>query len=170
MLRLYAVQYPDGARNLCQAPNILMQKFPSNKFSATTKVTFNSSPNVSGETVGLIVMGLSYAYIGLKSMEKGVQLVHVKCSEAERGREEWQNVISDSMDTTVYLRVSVSDNSFCKFSYSFDGKNFTALADQFKAEPGKWIGAKFGLFCVGFEKTNDTGYADVDWVRVEPLD
>jgi hypothetical protein len=34
---------------------------------------------------------------------------------------------------------------------------------------GKWIGAKAGLFCTRSAPVNDSGYADVDWFRVEPL-
>ncbi|MBS1661021.1 MAG: hypothetical protein JST68_08225 [Bacteroidetes bacterium] len=36
------------------------------------------------------------------------------------------------------------------------------------AEPGKWIGAKVGLFCTRSSPTNDSGHAEVDWFRIEP--
>ena len=47
-----------------------------------------------------------------------------------------------------------------------DGENFTRTGDAFEAKEGKWIGAKVGLFAVGNKKTNDTGWADVDWFRI----
>lgn len=34
--------------------------------------------------------------------------------------------------------------------------------------PGRWIGAKVGLFATRPDKTNDSGFADVDWFRITP--
>jgi len=36
------------------------------------------------------------------------------------------------------------------------------------ARPGRWVGAKLGIFCLRNNITNDTGYADIDWIRIEP--
>jgi hypothetical protein len=63
--------------------------------------------------------------------------------------------------------VKVSKAAVCTFSYSIDGISFTEIKDKFTARPGKWIGAKIGLFCTRTTKTNDSGYADVDWFRIE---
>jgi hypothetical protein len=41
------------------------------------------------------------------------------------------------------------------------------LGEPFKARPGRWIGAKFGLFAVRPWDSAKAGYADYDWVRVE---
>jgi hypothetical protein len=35
------------------------------------------------------------------------------------------------------------------------------------ARPGRWIGAKVGLFAVRSGPTSENGYADFDWFRVE---
>lgn len=67
----------------------------------------------------------------------------------------------------VYLRVKVGKGALCTFSYSLDGLNYTSIPGSFPAEEGQWIGAKMGLFAVKKEKNNDSGYADVDWFRVE---
>ena len=42
--------------------------------------------------------------------------------------------------------------AICQFSYSEDGINFYQLGKPFKAQPGKWIGAKVGVFCVSTQK------------------
>lgn len=58
------------------------------------------------------------------------------------------------------------------FWYSPDGKKWTQLmpADQsghsFTAEPGKWIGAKFGFFCNRLASKNDSGWMEIDWIKV----
>lgn len=56
------------------------------------------------------------------------------------------------------------------FSYSFDGKVFTNVGEEFQSETGKRIGAKMGIFCTSESVTNDSGWADFDWFRVESLD
>ena len=48
-----------------------------------------------------------------------------------------------------------------------DGKTFKNIPEKFTAQPGRWIGAKVGLFCTRETQTNDSGYADFDWFRVD---
>ena len=67
----------------------------------------------------------------------------------------------------IYSRVQVRKGSICTFSTSFDGNNFSVIGDPFTAQPGRWIGAKLGLFCSCQTKTNDAGFVDLDWLRVE---
>ena len=67
----------------------------------------------------------------------------------------------------VHLRVKVSQGAKCQFSYSLDGKLFTPVGGIFQAEVGRWIGAKVGLFCTRTTQTNDSGFGDFDWFRVE---
>ena len=76
-------------------------------------------------------------------------------------------------ETEVWLRVTVKsvpcegnvNDAICSFSYSTDGKKFVRLGDEFTASPGKWIGAKVGLFCSRPVTKNDAGWLDVDWFR-----
>ena len=76
--------------------------------------------------------------------------------------------------TDVWLRVKVEsvphegdvDDAVCTFYYSTDGKRFHRLGNRFVARPGKWIGAKVGLFCNRPVTKNDAGWLDVDWFRV----
>ena len=35
------------------------------------------------------------------------------------------------------------------------------------SKTGRWVGAKIGLFCTRTNITNDAGFADIDWFRVE---
>jgi Beta xylosidase C-terminal Concanavalin A-like domain len=78
-------------------------------------------------------------------------------------------VIKKFDNDSVYLRVMVSKGGLCHFSYSADGSNFVEAGDAFQAKEGRWIGAKVGIFCVRKGRTNDSGYADFDWFRVEKV-
>jgi len=166
-LRLYSVKVPDSAKNYWDVPNILMQKFPTEKFTAVTKLTFTPNTKLENEKTGLIVAGLSYANIAVKSKKDGNYLVYTACKAADKGKAEKEEVIVKLTTSTIYLAVTVSDGAKCQFSYSLTGDKYTNVNDIFQAEPGKWIGAKVGLFCVREQQTNDAGYADFDFFRVE---
>lgn len=168
-IRLYSAKIPDDAKNLWNVPNILMQKFPAEEFNVITKITLTPNAKLENEKVGFVVMGLSYAALTLKSTKEGIQLLHTVCKNADNGNPETENVLTKLEGSTVYFRVAVAKGGICSFSYSTDGKKFIKAGDPFTAEPGKWIGAKVGLYCTRTEQTNDSGFADVDWFRVESL-
>lgn len=166
-LRLFSDKYPDSAGNLWFAPNVLLQKFPAETFTATTKLVFKPNPKLENEKAGLAVMGLSYATLALKSKKDGLYLVYAVCLEADKGNPENETVLTKVTGFPVWLRVTVGVGAQCGFSYSLDGKQFTTAGEVFKAEPGRWIGAKVGIFCTRESTTNDAGYADFDWFRIE---
>lgn len=166
-LRLYSDKIPDSAKNYWDVPNILLQKLPAEIFTVTTKLAFKPNPKLEDEKAGLVMMGLSYAYISVKSKKEGLYIVYTTCKNADKGKAETEKVLGKLDGNTVYFRIKVSAGAKCNFSYGSNGNTFTEVPDTFQAEVGKWIGAKFGLFCTRTTQTNDSGYADVDWLRVE---
>ncbi|UCS92875.1 glycoside hydrolase 43 family protein [Echinicola marina] len=164
-LRLYTDQVPEDAKNLWDVPNLLLQKFPAESFTTTTKLTFYPNEKLINEKTGLLVMGMSYAYLALESQEDGLYLKYVECEDAEHGKPEKETVIKKLSGKSIQLRVEVKEGAICQFSYSENGKRFVEINEEFTAVPGKWIGAKVGLFAVRDTKINDSGYADVDWFR-----
>jgi beta-xylosidase len=168
-LRLFSDK-ADSAKNLWGYPNVLLQKFPADEFMVTTKMTFTPNERLENEKAGLVIMGFSYASLALKSSkDKNVNLVYTLCKDAEKGKTETEKVITKMSSSTVYFRVKVTNGGKCRFSYSLDGNNFTDVGDEFTAEVGRWIGAKVGLFCTRQTQINDSGFADFDWFRVEPV-
>ena len=165
-LRLFPHLLSGDAINLWDAGNLLLQKFPAPDFTATTKVTF--TPKTDGQHTGLVIMGMDYACLSLTEKSGTMILSQVVCIDADKAKQ--PQVISETKlpDSTVYLRVKVSrPNAECKFSYSTDGQNFTPIGQPFQAQPGRWIGAKVGLFCTRTSKSKTGGYADYEWFRVE---
>ena len=59
-------------------------------------------------------------------------------------------------------------DAVCRFRYSLDGKRFTQVEGTFRAQPGKWIGAKYGFWCNRFSPKNDSGWLDVTELTVKP--
>ena len=169
-LRLYSYKAPEEAKNNWEVPNILLQKFPTESFMATTKFIFKPNARLENEKAGLIVMGLSYAGLALKSSKDGLSLIHAVCKKASDGKPEEETTITRiNSNTPIYLRVQVTKGAKCQFSYSLDGRIFIKAGAEFQAEPGRWIGAKMGIYCTRTTQINDSGYADFDWFRVEPV-
>jgi beta-xylosidase len=169
VLTVFSDVLPTGAKNLWEAGNVLQQKFPAESFTITTKMEFFPNPKLVNERAGLVVMGMEYAGLALRSDKGNVQLVYLGGKDAAKGKTETETIILSSIATTVYLRVNVSAGAQCKFSYSIDGKNFTEAGNIFIAQPGRWKGAKIGLFATREEVINDAGYAEFDWFRFENL-
>jgi len=164
-LRLYNISPPDGFVNFWQAPNLLLQKFPAPEFTTTTKVTF--TPRADGDRTGLVIMGADYAWLGLRRRGDDVVLVQATCLGADTGgaEKEW---VSDSLKPgNVWLRARISAGANVRFSYSVDGVAFTEVGAPFVAKPGRWIGAKVGLFALASKPAAEFGYADFDWFKVE---
>ncbi|HKO97275.1 MAG TPA: glycoside hydrolase 43 family protein [Pyrinomonadaceae bacterium] len=165
-IRLFNVPLPEGHKNFWDVPNLLLQKFPAPEFTATTKVTF--TPRTDDEEAGLIVMGLDYAYVSVKKKPAGLFVSQTVVKDAERGELGKESVAMPLKDATFYLRVKVTQDGVCNFSYNVDGTSFAPVGQSFRARQGKWIGAKLGLFAVSVGKTRENGYADFDWFRIEP--
>ena len=144
-----------------------MQKFPAPDFSVTTNIEFNAKS--TGEKTGLIIFGLDYSYIGLEKTDRGYRISLVICKNADKGEEE--NIINtaDINTNKIFFRVSVKQTpegkALCKFSYSEDGKIYSAFGNEFIAKPGRWVGTKVGVFSLTLSGVNQTGYTDFDWFR-----
>ena len=163
-LRLYASPFPEDYANFWDVPNLLLQKFPAEEFSATTKLTFSAIGN--NEKAGLIVMGRDYSYISIIKTDENYRIMQVVCKDAERKTAEEIVAEVPVNVNVVYLRVSVEKQAVCKFSYSVDGENFVPFGENFSARAGRWIGAKVGLFAVNPNERGNLGYADFDWFRI----
>jgi beta-xylosidase len=164
-LRMNSVELPAKFKNLWDVPNLLLQKLPAEKFTATAKITL--SPRFEGEKIGLLMMGIDYSYVGVTYKGGKLYVAQAGARDADKGFAETENVPYLLNEKTFYLRVKVTEGAMSQFSFSTDGKAFTNAGVPFKAREGKWIGAKVGLFFTRPGKFNDAGTADVDWFRFE---
>jgi len=166
-IKLYSYPVVPEYKNLWNVANLLLQKTPSNEFTATMKLTFRPSPKYFGERTGLVVMGLDYGGLLLENTNEGIILSQVDCIAADKGNAETVKAETPLKNPTVYLRVSFNKHAVCNFSYSVDGKKYNPLGSEFQAKEGKWIGAKVGTFCTRPNMvTNDGGWAEIDWFRI----
>ncbi|MCF4101070.1 glycoside hydrolase 43 family protein [Gillisia sp. M10.2A] len=166
-LRLFSIKAQEDYKNLWMTPNLLLQKFPAPNFTATTKIRLIPEEAEEGKRAGLTVMGMDYATLTITHDKQGFLIRQTQAIGAIGGTEE--EVIAEKRinSNEVIFRVEVSaPNAMCQFSYSQDGKTFTEIGETFRAQPGKWIGAKIGLFSVSAQKAKRGGYADVAYFRI----
>ncbi|MBN2350250.1 MAG: glycoside hydrolase 43 family protein [Bacteroidales bacterium] len=166
-LKLNCIIKPDGSINLWNVPNLLLQKFPAPAFSAFAKLIVDFKNN--GDRCGLLIMGTDYAYIGLKKENDRLFLYQASCLNAENGTEEIITSQTEIDHDTVLLKVEVSELSECIYFYSIDDKNYIKTGEPFIAKPGKWIGAKTGVFAIGDKHSENNGYVNIDWYRISNL-
>ena len=164
-LRMFAVYQPDSINNIWNLPNILGQKLPAEEFTARMKVTFK--PKSTNEKFGLVMLGSDYRYISLEKKDKGIYVVSRENLKADKNSVEIEEADFPVNGTDFYLEVKVEKGGTCYFSFSENGEKFTSISKSFTAKPGRWVGAKLGVFCTRNNNTNDAGFADIDWFRIE---
>lgn len=169
-LRLYTKKVPAGTKNLLDVPNVLTQKFPADRFVATAKIKLIGNEKIEDEKAGLAVVGEDYSHLYLKNTKQGQSIVFATCKKGlTGGKENEQNIVEIKKGTYVYLRVKVTEGGKCNWSYSLDDKTYVNAGEEFIAKPGKWIGATLGLYATRDTQINDSGYADIDWFRIEAV-
>lgn len=175
--RIYGHELSPHFKNFWEVPNLLMQKFPAEEFTATAKLKVSAKDD--GQLSGLIVMGWDYSWIGVEKQGEKFLLKQAICKDAEQGNLEQVSTLAvlepsrkfeaglfPNYEREIYIRVHVGKGAYCRFSYSLDGKKFTEAGTLFKARQGKWIGAKVGMFSVT-PHGKERGWVDVDWFRLE---
>lgn len=163
--RMYCRPFPEDGVNLFDVPNLLLQKFPSNQFTATAKVKIDT--RFDEERVGLLIMGLDYSYLSVKQKDGKLFLSQVTCKDADKKGTESESQSIAVASKTLYLQVKVKDGGLCDFSFSEDGKKFKSIGSTFTSREGKWIGAKVGFLALRKGVTNDAGSMDIDWFSIE---
>jgi beta-xylosidase len=166
-LRLYSYKVPDSYKSLWDVPNLLLQKLPAPEFTATAKLRFEPDTRYLGERSGLVMMGLEYALLSIENTKEGLVLSQNVCPKAEKGGTEEVKASIPLTSNELYLRIRFANGKEVQFSYSQDGKKFSGLGTPFVAREGKWIGAKMGFFCTRPNVSNDGGWLDIDWFRIE---
>lgn len=175
--RIYGHELSSHFKNFWEVPNLLMQKFPAEEFTATAKLKVSAKDD--GQLSGLIVMGWDYSWVGVEKQGEKFLLKQAICKDAEQGNLEQVSTLAvlepskkfeaglfPNFEREIYIRVHVGKEAYCRFSYSLDGKKFMEAGTLFKARQGKWIGGKVGMFSVT-PHGKERGWVDVDWFHVE---
>ena len=142
--RIYGHELSPHFKNFLEVPNLLMQKFPAEEFTATAKLKVSAKDD--GQLSGLIIMGWDYSWIGVEKQGEKFLLKQAVCKDAEQGNLEQVSTLAvlepsrkfeaglfPNYEREIYIRVHVDKGAYCRFSYSLDGKKFTEAGTLFKA-------------------------------------
>lgn len=174
--RLYTHKVSENYVNLWEVPNLLLQKTPTEKFTATAKIRFTSKDQ--NQLGGILVMGHNYSALVVKRVGDEFQLQQITCHDADKGKPETVKVLATLKPTAkdkidyqpaihedIYLRMKVADGK-CNFAYSTNGKKYQDVGEELTMKEGKWIGAKIGLVAIEPAGKTNRGWIDADWFRV----
>ena len=175
-IRLNCIPRPEEMKTMWMMPNLLLQKFPSDNFTATTKLTFENNPDAKKSGTGLIIFGEDYAYIAIEQDNEGkLKLVQRSMKNARTSKETEIEIAAlpiQQKEVVFRTKVEMIDqkepyDAKVTFYYSLDGEKFKEFGKPFKPTAGRWVGAKIGLFATGTKAVNDSSYANYDWFKVE---
>src|SRR5262249_4787450 len=113
-----------------------------------------------GARAGLIVLGESHAALSVAG-EGGARRVSLLVDD----RPVHSAPVAPG---AVRLSVSVADGGVCRFSYADASNTRHDIDHLYQARPGRWVGAKVGLFAVTNSGSSDDAYADFDYFRFSP--
>lgn len=169
-VRVYGHNVSADFRNMWEVPNLYMKKFDGEVFCDTLRMTITA--NGEGQQSGFIVMGRDYCRLSVELSDGTFVLKYIVCKDADRqGGEETKTVThikakrynagaKDNYECKIAFALRCDKGARCRLSYSLDDKSFTELPDVFQAKPGKWIGAKYGVFSIA-PQGESRGWADL---------
>lgn len=151
-LRLYPQALTTSASAsspLIDYPAILLQKLPAPAFEASVELKLNT--NINGDRAGLVLYGLHYAWIGLEKHQDHYLLQYRTCSSANLNLRCQEKLVQTKIteQAEIHLKIALNSAGVAQFYYSEQGEQFTVFGTEFNATPGRWVGAKIGLFHIG---------------------
>ncbi|MCL4817623.1 MAG: family 43 glycosylhydrolase [Vicinamibacteria bacterium] len=162
-LRAMPAVEPVGLRS---QPNLLLRKFAGPAFTATVEV--DGSALAAGSRAGLVVLGETSAELALVRTASGFALTH-QPPHAAAGDASVAATIDTGVPSRLRLRLDVDAGARVQFSWASEDTPFARIGAEFAATPGRWVGARFGLFAVSTPGSRG-GAADFDRLEIEPRD
>ena len=150
-LRMKAVK-PLANNNLKKTPNILTQRIYRTPRSEVT-VKMNLQGMEDGQVAGLCHYAKTWAYIGVSTINGGMNIVF-----NENGKSE---TVEIERAKNIWLRSVWGLDGVNRFSYSADGKTFTEFGTPYQFTWGDYRGTRVGIFT--YNEKSENGYIDVDY-------
>lgn len=141
---------------LIDYPAILLQKLSAPAFETSVKLKLNT--NINGDRAGLVLYGLHYAWIGLEKYQGHHLLQYRTCTSASLNLRCQEKLVQSKIvrQAEIHLKIALNSAGEAQFYYSEQGDHYTAFGTEFSATPGRWVGAKIGLFHMGTSDVANT--------------
>ncbi|HEY1120876.1 MAG TPA: hypothetical protein VGE67_04715, partial [Haloferula sp.] len=145
--------------DIAKAPNLLLQKFPASEFEVETRIELPDGH--ASLHAGLVVAGESMAALDAQNLDGGYRLC-LKIAGASQAA-------LDVSAPALVLKLKVSEGGVCRLGVATPEAAFYQIGPSFQATPGRWIGAKVGLYCITTDVLDASGHADFAWFRFGPV-
>ncbi len=165
-LTLYA-QSSDEKMQLCDVPNLLLQKWPAPQFQITACIHLDGLQE--GDAAGMVSQ--CGHYTGLLVQKKGGKLVLQQRTGNWTREDETRRDVAALPDGTkeLYLRMSVKQETEVSYQYSLTGEEtYIPAGETVEATPGRWVGVKAGLTAI-HEGDGPRGSVAADYFVFEEL-
>lgn len=149
-LTLFA-QPADETLQLCDVGNLLLQKWPAPQFSITTCLHLEKL--AEGDLCGMVSLGGLYTSLAVKK-DKGTLTLWQRTGRWEQN-DEVRTCLGSILQDTLYIRMNVVKETYVSFEYGYEEESLTPVGEVTKAQPGRWVGVKAGLFIL-----NECGIAE----------
>ena len=177
---ILSAQAVDVKLQLCDVPNLLIQKWPAPEFQITT--CLHLSDMAEGDVAGLVSQCGHYTGMAVVK-ENGTYLLQQRTGNWTKddevrvnlGTMEELGLLGDASTRTqdqgvvLYLRMRVENATYVSFEASGDEMKWQPVGETVEATPGRWVGVKAGLFAIN-EKGQETGCLKADYFVFEPLE
>lgn len=171
-MRLYSLN-PSGQDTalLWNCANVLTQKLLCPDFVMDVKMEYTGLQ--ANEQAGIVVIGQSYAWLGVSKKEESIRILYVHASEEEGKMREniKESIPAGDWQGHIWLRAKIADGKevTAEFSYSMDGVNYQLLQETFVLQSHTWVGAKTGIFAMAQDCREHQGYADFAYAKYRNL-
>lgn len=142
-LVLYAQKIKKNIQ-LCDVPNLLLQKWPAPQFQITACLHLGSMQD--GDVCGMVSLGGIYTSLAIRKEADKLYLVQ-RIGEWTKDNEE-ESICGTYDADKIYLRMYVEKESAISFAYSTDGECYSRTGKSIETTPGRWVGVKAGLFAI----------------------
>ena len=162
-LTLYA-QASDPAAQLCDAGNLLLQKWPAPEFMITTCIHLEHMAD--GDAAGMVSQCGHYTGL-LVVKEDGKFSLQQRTGHLERDDEAREDLGAVEQDT-ICIRMKVKEAVYVSFEAGSSEDRLAPVGRTVEAAPGRWVGVKAGLTAI-HERGPESGRVEVDHFVFQPL-
>jgi beta-xylosidase len=152
---------PGTLRNL---PNILGQRIPGRPATVTT--TLRLACDAEGARAGLVVLGTTYAWLGVENRDGAPHLV-LRSGDDAYPESPLAETVALPRGSRIELQVDLDAAPVARFTARCDGRTFP-IATTFDVTAGRWIGAEVAVFATAPLGAPATGWAEFGPVKVNP--
>ena len=160
---------------LCDVPNLLLQKWPAPEFKITSCLHLEGMQD--GDEAGLVSQCLHYTALTVGKKDGRFRLLQ-RIGNWEKNDEVQAELMlqEDSLflekiatEQKLYLRMQVKAEKEVSFAVSVDGDRFYPVGETEAATPGRWVGAKAGLFAIREDESVGGGTVSVEYFVFEAI-